>query len=76
MQVPIEDVILYRVGEGCASPKPKEGDDPQVTALKAFVMTCLHRRNIDPEFEATMREWLDGQSFEGLAEKGIIKRYN
>jgi hypothetical protein len=76
-QVPIEDVLLYRVGtEGCASPKPKDGDDPGLTALKAFVMTCLHRRNIDEGFEHEMKDWLDRHSFDDLVSKGIIQRLN
>jgi len=58
--IPIDDVILYRVGpEGCASPKPKEGDDEGLTATKAFVMTCLIRRNHEPRFEREMKDWLD-----------------
>lgn len=76
--IDIDDVLLYRVTDGaCASPKPKEGDDPQLTAIKAFVMTCLHRRNMEPEFEGEMKRWLDQYTEEQLASgTGTIGRLN
>jgi len=65
--IDIDDVLLYRIGDrGCAAPPPKEGDLPAVTAVKAFVMTCLHRRALDPQFESEMKRWLDGYTPEDL----------
>lgn len=75
--ISMDDVLLYRVGEnGCASPRPKEGDEPALTAIKAFIMTCLHRRNMDPDFEHEMKEWLDSHTPEQLASNGIMSRFN
>lgn len=76
--IDLDDVLLYRIAEGaCASPKPKEGDDPALTSVKAFVMTCLHRRNLDPDFELEMKNWLNDHTMEQLAGgSGIIGRLN
>ena len=78
MQINSDDIILYRLtNEACASPRPKPGDDPSLTALKVFVMACLHRRNMDPDFDRDMRNWLDTHTEEELASaSGTIGRLN
>jgi len=75
--VKIEDVVLYRVSETAfSSPRPKEGDAENMTAVKAFVMTCLHRRNTDENFEREMFEWIGEHPISDLVDQGIMNRYN
>ena len=75
--VNIDDVVLYRVeGTNFSAPIPKDDEDNHMVAIKAFVMTCLHRRNVDPKFDHDMKAWLEAHSSEELFEKDIVKRYN
>jgi hypothetical protein len=59
------DVIVHRVDETHVLVTPPEpGDDQFVVEMKMFLLACLHRRNIDPNFDDQMKEWLMSYSKE------------
>lgn len=68
-QVSMDDILVFRVAENlCKIVPPKKTDTPEIVALKNFIMACLHRRNIDEEFDDEMRNWLNGFTLEEFRE--------
>ncbi len=39
--------------------RPTEQDSVAVVSTKMFLLTCLHRRNLDDDFDKEMLDWLD-----------------
>ncbi len=63
--VSLDDVLVFRVGDRhCKIAPPRHGEPVEITALKNFMMACLHRRNLDDEFEDDMKNWINSYTFD------------
>lgn len=61
----LSEVLVHRIDETHVIVVPPEPEDPQsVIDVKMFLMACLHRRNLDSDFEDEMKNWLRSYSKE------------
>jgi hypothetical protein len=55
-----EDILVVMAGNGHVRVmKPEDGDEPVVKEMKMFLLACLHRRNLDDDFDGGMAEWFE-----------------
>jgi len=53
------DVLVHKTEDGeAAVVAPSENDSEDVAALKFFLLACLHRRNLDEDFDGEMYDWI------------------
>lgn len=55
----LAEPVVYMVDEShCKITPPSDTDSEVVKQMKLFLLACMHRRNLDPDFETDMRLWL------------------
>ena len=66
--IPMDQVLVLKLNEdACMVVKPTEDEPDHIKSLKTFIWACLHRRNIDDNFNDDMVRWFEGyteQEFE------------
>ena len=63
--ISMDDVIVFRISERhCKVSPPREGEPKDLVSIKKFIMACLHRRNLDEDFEGEMVDWLNSYTLD------------
>jgi len=69
------EILVHKTDDDQAAVvAPNENDTEDVAALKFFLLACLHRRNLDENFDEEMYDWITSFTPEELSAATNEKR--
>ena len=64
-KISMDDILVFRVSDRhCKVVPPKPGEEKDLVSIKNFIIACLHRRNLDDDFEGEMIDWINSYTLD------------